>query len=380
MLIRSLVLWPTGACDLECGYCYRGVRGGRMSPATADAALDLAAASGEPFHVQFAGGEPTLNPQIIGTVCRRIERDALPATVAVQTNAVGITPALIALLKDHRVQVGVSIDGPPEVQERLRGRAADTFAGLGLLAAHDVPVRVTTVLTSHNALRLGDLALLLAAYPTVGGLALDPLVPLGSARDRLDLVPSAPDVARGIAELHLAVRQIARFRRAPFVWRELETVRRALRAGPTPVTLRSRPEAAIFEHATSGAMAARTPAGAVTTPYCHAALGQSMAVAPDGTVYPCSQAVGDPSRAAGTVHDVDWASLTRQFRGDVALQGPCADCSLHGRCPGDCPSRLEAARGAGAPDARFLAGLDLEGAPLTCLIYRTIAAFERTPS
>ncbi|WP_168582792.1 radical SAM/SPASM domain-containing protein [Gephyromycinifex aptenodytis] len=365
MPIRSLVLWPTGACDLDCTYCYRGLLGGRMSPATAHAALDLAAQSGLPFHVQFAGGEPTLNPAIIEQVCQRIAAEALPATVAVQTNAARLTPPVLDLLARYRVQVGVSIDGPPQVQEQVRGHARETFAGLGLLAAREIPVRVTAVLSAVNATRLAELALLLAAYPNVVGLALDPLVSQGAARGRDDLLPDPKEVARGITDLHHAVRQIARLRTAPFTWRELETVRRALRPAPIPVTVQVRRPADAPDAGAHPNAVARTPA-----PYCHAALGQSMAVAPDGTVYPCSQSVGDPARAAGHVGDVDWAALQRQFR-DVHLTGPCQECELQGRCPGDCPSRLEAA---------LDAGLEPGNAHLTCLIYRTIATCERTPS
>ena len=67
MTVRYLVLWPTAACDLACPYCYRRERrGGRMPTEVADASLDLLAegvrTTGQPAHVQLAGGEPTLVP------------------------------------------------------------------------------------------------------------------------------------------------------------------------------------------------------------------------------------------------------------------------------------------------------------------------------
>lgn len=96
MTVRSLVPWPTGACDLDCRYCYRTLRRGMMSPAAALAALEVAAASGEPFHVQFAGGEPTLNQPVLTAICERIRQDRLPATVALQTNATRSPPSWAA--------------------------------------------------------------------------------------------------------------------------------------------------------------------------------------------------------------------------------------------------------------------------------------------
>ena len=77
MTVRYLVLWPPAACDLACPYCYRrNRRGGRMGIEVADAALDLVAdgvrATGRPAHVQLAGGEPTLVPDLVEHVARRV--------------------------------------------------------------------------------------------------------------------------------------------------------------------------------------------------------------------------------------------------------------------------------------------------------------------
>jgi uncharacterized protein len=92
--------------------------------------------------------------------------------------------------------------------------------------------------------------------------------------------------------------------------------------------------------------------------YCHACKGESLAVHPDGTVYPCGQTVGDPAMAAGTVDRVDWGRLRGMFRG-LRLSGDCNECPLQNRCPGDCPSRMHYNGRWGSDDAM-------------CLIYRTI--------
>lgn len=350
MPVRSVTLWPTAACNLDCAYCYRGDQAGVMSLATAQAAVDLAAASGQPFHVQFAGGEPTLRPEVIEAVCARIVRDRLPATIALQTNATCLTDEVIALLHRYPVQVGVSVDGPPDVQDALRGRARQTFAGLQRLSVEGIPVHVTAVVSAASVMRLEELAVLLAGYANVRGLALDPLVPLGAAAGRPDLAPGAAELTVGIRALHAVVVRLASLRCAPFAWRELNTVRRALRRSP--------------------AGGEPTHGSTCASAFCHAALGQSIAVAPDGTVYPCSQAVGQPGRSAGSVAVVDWAALQSQFR-TTRLSGPCDDCVLAGRCPGDCPSRIEA--GVGPHD-----GESMPHESITCRIYRTIATAERT--
>lgn len=333
--IRYLVLWATSACNLDCGYCYRQERGGQAMPVdTAFEALRLAASSGRSFHVQLAGGEPTLAPALVERVIRKVRQEGWPATLALQTNGVQFPESLIRLCGTHRVEVGLSVDGPPAVQEEIRGKAAATYRTLARLAEAGIPVRITSVLSSLNVAHLDRLALALAAHPNVAGLALDPLVLAGSAAFRDDLVPSETSTVAGIRSLHRAIHEIRKTRGLPFAWRELSLVETALGG--------KRPEG---------------------SDYCHACRGESLAVAPDGRIYPCSQAVGDPTLAAGTLGAIDWGKLRSAYSG-LRMQGPCGDCPLDGRCPGDCPSRLR-------HDIR---------SSLACAIYRTLARCIHEPA
>lgn len=360
MAVRYLVLWPTAACNLGCQYCYRRDRaGGRMSTEVADAALDLVAQgvrrTGRPAHVQLAGGEPTLVPALVEHVARRVAGlDGV--TCGIQTNATTMDDDMVAMLRTLGVGVGVSVDGPPRVQEDARGQAAATFRGLLALARADVPVRVTTVLSALNVDHLDDLVLTLAGLPNVAGFGLDPLVGLGDAEGREDLVPAPERVVAGITAAHRRLAQVNATRARPLRWRELETVRAALRRPTTRDTGVSPDGRSLLPLAVPG------------RPYCHAAVGESLAVAPDGRVYPCSQAVGDPASHAGTIDAVDWERLRSRFSGQV-LTGPCHTCSLAGRCPGDCPSRVEAGLRAD-PERRLT--------PLTCLVDDTLARLETT--
>ncbi|MDQ1293706.1 MAG: uncharacterized protein QG608_1587 [Actinomycetota bacterium] len=334
--VRHLILWPTARCPLDCVYCYRTLREGTpMSERTAHRALDLAEAGGAPFHIQFAGGEPTLAPDLIASVVERVRSRGLPATIAVQTNGTLITDGLARLFAEGDVEVGVSLDGPVPVHDRLRSQGARTLRGLRTLSEHGVGVQVTAVLTAVNADHLSELALLLAGVPTVRGLALDPLVLSGSAVGRADLLCTAPQIVEAVRRLYERIVQVERVRGTRLTWRELELVRRSLDPGEAPGPVRD---------------------------YCHAVRGESLAVAPDGSVHPCSRAVGCRELSAGAVHDVDRGALLRAFAGTARLTGPCADCPLSGRCPGDCPSRLSTV----PPDTEAA----------MCLIYRTLAELE----
>lgn len=253
-----------------------------MPVEVADTALDLVAedvrTTGRPAHVQLAGGEPTLVPSLIEHVAKRVvEIRWEKVTCGIQTNAARLDGDIIAMLKRHSVRVGVSVDGPPPVHEKTRGSAAQTFRGLLALAHADIPVRVTTVLSALNVEHLDELAVTLATLPNVTGFGLDPLVAIGSATGRDDLVPCNEAVIDGITTLYRRLAQINALRATPLRWRELETVRTALRRGPVPTTSAVDP-------------AGRTLLPVANHPYCHAAVRESMAVAPGGSVYPCSQA------------------------------------------------------------------------------------------
>lgn len=328
--VRYLVLWLTTACNLHCAYCYRGDQPPRTMPLdVARSALELAAASGLPFHVQMAGGEPTLEPQLMEAIGRMVRQAGWPATLAVQTNGTLIDRALIDLCRRHDISVGLSLDGPPEVQERARGGAGATFRGLSLLARAGAPVRITAVLSTFNDLDLGRLALTAASFPNVKGIGLDPVVLKGRAAGREDLLPSEAHLRTGVGIMLATINELSRMHRPRIRWRELNSVREALWGGG--------------------------PRGS----YCHACLGESLAVHPDGTVYPCGQTVADPAMAAGTVDRVDWQGLRGMFE-TVRMEGNCGQCPLRGRCPGDCPSRLR------------YNGSQSTATPIMCQVYETM--------
>ena len=304
--IRHLVLWLTTACNLSCAYCYRGRPEAveRMDRGIALTALELAARGGQPFHVQLAGGEPTLEPGLIEAVAREVRRQGLPATVAVQTNGALLDQSMAALFRRENIAVGVSLDGPPQVQERLRGRAADTWQGLEELNRAGVNFGVTTVVSAANLAELPRLALLLGRWPHARGLGLDLLVRRGRARQGGPAMADPAALIHAMGELAGAVAWVNQRRETPLVLREQERLQNLLH------------------------------------PFCQAALGASLAVHPDGRLYPCGQTMGDPELALGTLARPD-------FRRAAALEAfsldneHCAGCSLAGRCPGDCPSRLK---------------------------------------
>jgi len=327
-----VVLFVTTVCNLKCPYCYAGDLHEKQSMIwdVAEAALRLASRSGRPFHLQLTGGEPTLEPVLIERIVSWVRSRGLPATVALQTNGTHLNGWLVRFLDKQNIQLGVSIDGPPLVHERIRGGIERTLKGLALLSRVGVAFRTTTVVNQWNVSSLAQLALMLAGYPNCRGMALDLLVSKRRFVSGAEPKPCDPgSLAGGIRNLMETLARLNRTRRIPILLRE-------------------------HQRLASTEQSARTP------DYCYACRGESMAVLPDGSVYPCSQTAGDPELYSGRIDrlEADRLQSLRQYRLQELAGEDCGSCAVEACCPGECPSRL-----------RYN---DQNAVTLACVLYRTL--------
>lgn len=295
--IRYLVLFITGKCNLRCRYCYAKNLAplGEMSFETAVAAINQAALSGRSFHVQLTGGEPTIEPKMIEQIAAYIHSLNAHASIAVQTNGTLLDADMARLFLRYRIQVGISIDGMAEIHDRQRGSFNATLRGLRTLEKYNVPCRVTSVVTEMNVLHLERLALMLAGFSNIRGIALDLLVKKGNAVTN-HVAAATPDMVRcGVGALSTML-DIINYRRT------------------VPIQLR--------EQEITGSHVGAT---------CHAVKGESLAVLPNSRVYPCSQTAGDSAFDCGTVENIKWKSLRMPVHG------------------ADCPSRTHYNQGHNLP-------------------------------
>jgi uncharacterized protein len=134
--LQSLVLNLTNQCNLSCQYCYEFGEDKVATPEgkpkfmdfeTAKASVDflLDQSSGRrSVHITFFGGEtlmnfPLLRRVVIYATGQAAERGR-GIDFSLTTNATLLTPAIIAFLSENRIGVTVSMDGPPELHDKLR--------------------------------------------------------------------------------------------------------------------------------------------------------------------------------------------------------------------------------------------------------------------
>jgi uncharacterized protein len=140
---RAFALELTKGCNLRCGYCYYAARDQaydpktRMSREVAYQSVEVLLRDGppgQPVHVHFFGGEPLLDFPLLRDVTlhgeRRAREEGKAITFEVTTNGTRLDPPVIEFLNEHALSVGVSFDGPPEVQDAARPLAGGSSYAL----------------------------------------------------------------------------------------------------------------------------------------------------------------------------------------------------------------------------------------------------------
>lgn len=138
--IDRLTLTVSNTCNLGCSYCYASQGtyynkpGLMMTKDTAFNAINQAArAYSRIEHINFFGGEPTLNPEIIELACEYVRylhgRGVLTnlPTFGITTNGYVLNDRMLEVLTGYQFTVTLSLDGPREIHDLKR----PTKAGKG---------------------------------------------------------------------------------------------------------------------------------------------------------------------------------------------------------------------------------------------------------
>jgi len=141
--VSLAVIENIGTCNLHCKYCFpeqmwdREGRGGKMQESKYRNILDIICRNNEKdvIGIRFAGGEPLLAGlewfkmafQVGNEISKKYKKTF---KYSLQTNATLLTPALLSILKENKVQVGVSIDGPQTINDLTRGQTNSVIKGI----------------------------------------------------------------------------------------------------------------------------------------------------------------------------------------------------------------------------------------------------------
>jgi len=140
----------TGRCNMRCVFCEWWKNDiPELSTKKALAAIDAVCSLGVPFF-DLSGGEPLLRKDLIVLAKRVASHGCL---VSMNTNGTLLDENNVAEVANVFDMVVVSLDGPKEVHDKIRG-VLGTYdkadKAIGLLKAHGVKVGVNSVATPWN--------------------------------------------------------------------------------------------------------------------------------------------------------------------------------------------------------------------------------------
>lgn len=306
--IKFLVLWVTGDCNLQCRYCYAEGKTNKeyMSFEIAKKAIDKC--NKRPIKLQLAGGEPLLNLRLIKKLYDYVETNKIPAIFQMQTNASLIDSEMARSIKEMKISMGVSFDGPIEINEYLRGKSTEVLNGIRLLREEGIMVNLNCVVTDKNIAYLDKLIDMAYYLGNVGGVGLDLLRLTGRAIDTKSEIKEASGkgIKDALMKAYLRTKEIEMLSGRNIIIREIEEAGRR-----------------INQPSKCGE-------------YCHAPYGGSAVVLPNGDIYPCGSLVGREEYYMGNVLDDD--NIKNVI---VRTTSPprCKVCKYKEFCQGACPAR-----------------------------------------
>ena len=143
-----LVAWSvTNRCNLRCLYCESPhLKTDELTLEQGLKIIDEAAEAGTAVF-SFTGGEPLIHKHIFDYIEHTLERGM---KVGITTNGV-LVPKMIDRLKKVSF-IKLSLDGPPELHDKIRGGdcAKHVFEALELAHEHHIGSTLLAVLTEHN--------------------------------------------------------------------------------------------------------------------------------------------------------------------------------------------------------------------------------------
>src|SRR6266545_4580290 len=325
--LRSIYFYLTDECNQRCVHCWINPapegRSQTQRPRLDDYCrlIDAAVPLGLKL-VKLTGGEPLLREETF-PIIRHVSQ--VGAQTLIETNAMLVGPREAELFREHRVSVGVSLDGSePAIHDRRRGLPGAferTWRALELMSGLGIPLTVVAAISRSNRDEIPKILHRLRNLDKKASLQLkiNPIVALGRARKLAkngDML--SPE------ELQELVRQVC----AELIpWAKKQGIGIVLQL-----------ELAFFP--IDSLMQGAGKAGV-----CHCGFLNLLSVLADGSLTFCGIGYEAPELTMGNIRgDYDLATLwnghptLQEVRSTVhhALEGVCGDCLFHPICLGGC--------------------------------------------
>lgn len=352
-VVKALCLHIAHDCNLRCRYCFAGEGGyhgerGLMSYETGCKALDFLidnSAGRKNLEVDFFGGEPTLNFEVVKKLVeygRSREQDTgKNFRFTLTTNGLLLDDEVLDFVNKEMHNLVLSIDGRKEVNDRMRPTAGGKGSYDVMLpkfkraaeSRNQTGYYVRGTYTHYNTdfakdvIHLHDMGF---EQISVEPVVCDPKEPYALTEDDLPVLLSQYDL---LAKEIIKRRREGRFINFFHFMIDLE----------------------------GGPCVAKRLSG------CGAG-GEYLAVTPWGDLYPCHQFVGEEKFLMGNVDDgITNTDIPREFgSANVYTKPECRDCFAKFYCSGGCMANSYHA--AGNINGNYALGCELQRKRIECAI------------
>jgi len=314
-MVFHVMLVPTLGCPSNCGYCWSSEEGSEMmSIDTLKQTVNwLKNLREDSVTVTFHGGEPLLaGLEFFETALPLIKNELshLKPALAIQTNLWNMTDDIAELFSAYNIPIGSSIDGPEELNDYQRGKGyyQKTMHGYQIAKAHNLKVSFICTFTSYSIQQKE--AILNYFLENDLTLKLHPSLPSMRDDNPDEWALSPEDYGELLVYL-------------------LEEY------------LDKMDEVEIMNIDNLAKSVFRRRGTVCTYVDC---MGDTFAIGPDGSIYPCYRFVGMPDYVMGNVHDnptlddlaesKSW-KLLMEFKDFVDEE--CKRCNYIKFCRGGCP-------------------------------------------
>ena len=316
---KHLMLVPSLDCPASCTYCFGPHTGGNlMQQETVEAIIcwQQPTDGNQRLDITFHGGEPLVpGIQFYQKALPRLDTGLAHRQVhfSMQSNLWLLTDELADLLKEFKISIGTSLDGPETINDSQRGHGyfQRTMAGIELARAHGLDVGCICTFTHQSLPHMQEIldffiyeGLNFTVHAALPGLNVKKQSTNGhwclSSDEHGDLLVKMLD-------LYLEHTDQVRIG-------TLDSLCRSVSAGQ---------------------------GGICTFGDC---LGNYLAVGPDGSIYPCQRFAGNPAFSMGSVHQdpsfeiLSASSTWKVFQArQERISEACVDCNYLDICRGGCP-------------------------------------------
>lgn len=310
-----VMLVPTLGCPSDCKYCWSSEEGSPVMGVDIikETVEWLKNFREEPVTFTFHGGEPLLAGYDFFLEALPLlanELSHLKPAFALQTNLWNMTPELARLFKEYNIPLGSSLDGPEELNDLQRGKGyyQRTMKGYEIAREEDLQVSFISTFTSYSIQYKEDIF----NFFLENGLNLKLHPALPSLRDENPEKWALSSEEYGELLIYLLDQYLEHMDEI-----ELKNI----------------------DHLCKCVFIRR---GVVCT--FVDCMGDTFAVGPDGSIYPCYRFVGMPEYVMGNVQDhpsmddlaqSDAWKLLHDFKDYVDTE--CKKCSYIKFCRGGCP-------------------------------------------